>query len=51
MMLKKIFLYFTFICFIMDRHIDGSKTNYQAWIVIFLFWIALNTVKRDKSSY
>ena len=46
MNLKKIFLFLTFIMFIIDRHIDGINTNYNAWIVIFLFWIAINTANK-----
>ena len=48
MNLKKIFLFLTFIMFIIDRYIDGINTNYNAWIVIFLFWIAINTANKKE---
>jgi hypothetical protein len=47
MNLKKIMVWITFIFFIIDRNLDGDKTNYNSWIIIFLFWIAMNTVKDE----
>lgn len=48
MIVKKILVWLTFVFFIMDKRIDGNNTDYNSWIIIFLFWIAINTVKRDK---
>ncbi|WP_459744795.1 hypothetical protein [Polaribacter sp. OB-PA-B3] len=48
MNLKKIFIWIAYIAFVIDFFIDGKETNYNAWIIIFLFWIAINTVKKDK---
>lgn len=45
---KKIFLFLTFIMFIIDRHIEGINTDYDAWIIIFLFWIAINTADKKE---
>lgn len=42
-MVKKIIIWLTFIMFLADKYIDKEHTNYNAWIVIFLFWITWNT--------
>ena len=48
MIVKKILVCLTFVFFVMDRRIEGDNTNYSAWIIIFLFWIATNTIQKDK---
>tara|TARA_R110000822_G_scaffold48268_1_gene127318 strand:- start:376 stop:525 length:150 start_codon:yes stop_codon:yes gene_type:complete len=46
---KKIFIWIAYVLFCVDFFIDGKETNYNAWIIIFLFYIALNTVKKDEN--
>lgn len=42
---NKIILYLAFILFVIDRHIDGEKTEYNTWIIIFLYIIAYNLIE------
>tara|TARA_R110000823_G_C15652969_1_gene471179 strand:- start:58 stop:222 length:165 start_codon:yes stop_codon:yes gene_type:complete len=50
MKIEKILIWFGYIMFCIDYFIDKEETNYNAWIVLFLFWIALNTVSK-KNNY
>lgn len=40
---KKIIIWLTFVFYLADKYLDKENTNYFAWIIIFLAWIALNT--------
>ena len=45
---RKITLAIVFILFLADKYIDKELTNYNAWIVVFLFWIAYNTANLEE---
>ena len=47
MKIRKITLAIVLALFLADKYIYGIETNYNAWIVIFLFWIAYNTANLE----
>lgn len=45
---KKIFIFILFGLYLLDKHLEGINVEYNRWILIFLFVIAINTANKEK---